>query len=536
MLILGKSNDDKGKQLEQIMGAMLGSRGYRNIRFNTTAAGGAEYDVSGELLFPSVGRARARRVKIVGECKARKDPANMTDWQKFLGKVFLEEIKRSESVTGVFVSISGYNSAVASSFEEVSQRRSNIELVGETDINEFLLEEYSVCSLSEVAAMVARSTQRTASSLELCYYARRCYWLVAFEKGAYTLFDATGDPLRGDALGDVRELVETITALDKFVDLQEEAEARQRSRLTQKEVLARLMLWGGAADEEQLFGESPLSRPPSKEEIDKGAFPFAFTPPDPPFEADELAIATVELVERGWIERASESASDDVPDSVSDVVRFKKTDDRCANIVEILRFWLNEGAFLISLYAGLLSRFYDEHVDARLLDDILKIQGDLPLSPSEREEVIRVLKLSPQALNRALHPIEMITNHRLDERQSGPSDMIDQMDRNIFFENLSAGFVDDCRSQMLAAYYCGTRGILELEQCQSVIAKNATGIDTKIEWRSRYSVRPSNVKGGFIHLLVPDDGLEPWEELNRRAQCKPETIPNPPSVGGSSVE
>ena len=502
MLILGKTNDDKGKQLEQLAGGMLEVKGYRNIRFNTTGAGGAEYDVTGEFSVPPVGRGRARRIKIVGECKARKDPANMTDWQKFLGKIYLEELKRPEQISGVFIAVSGYNSPVASSYEEVSERRNTIELVGEDDIQEFLLEKYKVCSLQQVATGVSRFTERTSTSIELCYYDRNCYWLVAFEKGAYTLFDALGQSLQEEALGDLRGMIETATALDTFVDLQNENAARRRGTFAQKQVLGRLMFLAGSGTNEQMFAPSLLLDKPTE-----SSPPIQLPALDPPFSEEELIEAASALEERGWIERDEEE------------VAFKQLDEsgRCANIADILRFWLVGDSLLISLYEGICSQFYDFHVDEALLDEVLQIQGNLPLSPEERSSVIRALKLSPRALAQALRPIELITNHRLDENQGFQGNaMIDQTDKNIFFQHLSPALVADCTSQEMAAYYSGWRGVWEVEHGQNVIIKSGKGIDAKLEWRSRHTARPSNVQGGFLHLLIPDDGPEPWEEVARK--------------------
>jgi hypothetical protein len=257
MLILGKDSNDKGSQLEQIAQTMLSSKGYENIKLRAVGPGGAEYDVTGEYVMPM--GPETRRIKIIGECKAHKDPIDMTDWQKFVGKVYLESVRKNFSVTGLFIAASGVNSRVASSYEELKEHRDNIVLIDGPDVEEFLKKEYSVCSLQAAAATTVKFTDRGATSFNLCYYQRACYWAVVFEKGAYTILTAAGQPLRGDKLPEVRELVETLEGLTTFVDLYEEAEALRRRIYAQKHVLARLMLaQGSVIDEAGLLAESPI--------------------------------------------------------------------------------------------------------------------------------------------------------------------------------------------------------------------------------------------------------------------------------------
>jgi hypothetical protein len=191
MIVFGRTNDDKGRQLEQIAQSMLQQRGYQNIRLNSVVAGGAEYDITGEYIIPLA--VKQRRFKVIGECKARKDPVNMDDWQKFLGKVYLESIKRKHDITGLLISVSGFNSNVTSSYEEVREHRDMIELVGELEIENFLTEEYSVCTLQQVINVISSLTSRTIMSTEISYYQKACYWIIVFEQAAYTILNSSGD-------------------------------------------------------------------------------------------------------------------------------------------------------------------------------------------------------------------------------------------------------------------------------------------------------------------------------------------------------
>lgn len=473
MLILGKTNDDKGTQLEHIAQTMLSSKGYQNITLNPVGAGGAEYDVVAEYVMPlAVG---TRRVKIIGECKARKDLVNMTDWQKFMGKVFLEEVKSKHQVTGLFIAATGFNSYVASSYEELREHRDNLTLVGEQDIEDFLKHQYAICDVQQVASLAARFTTRTATAIELCYYNKTCYWLMAFEKGVYSLFDATGTPVQGEELPQIRTLIEAVRPLHAFVDLDEEAEARRRTVAAQKHVLARLMLCGGQIDESSLAEDSEST-------------------------SEEIGAAIVDLAERKWLE-----VSDDV-------IHLASIDSEglCGIIVDVFKFWLQGEILYETLLEGLNSAFYDRHINDTLLDGILHAQGDLPLPVEQHEDIIRILKLSPTALVRALIPIQMITQHRINQACTA-DDRVDDYDRNVFYKHLIDGLVLDFGTPQLAQHFCGVRGVLEVEQSQGMVVKNAEGIDVKLESRSRLTVRPSNVQGGFIHLWALSSQPEPWE-------------------------
>lgn len=474
MLILGKSNDDKGTQLEHIARKMLSTRGYQNITLNAIGAGGAEYDISGEYIMQLV--ANIRRVKVIGECKARKDTVNMTDWQKFLGKVYLESIKRKQEVTGLFIAASGFNSYVASSYEELREHKENIELIGETDIEDFLRKEYSVTSIQEVVEMLGSFTTRTVTFIELCYYQQVCYWMITFDKGIYTLLDATGQPLQGDMLQDIQYLIELITSQNTFVDLYAEVEAKLRSLQVQKHILSRLMSYNGVINYEDIVENSI-------------------------FTIDEIKAASKILAEHGWI------------NFLENEVHLSAMNDqgRYEHIVEMLKFWLNGQVQLHILYEGLESQFYDQHIDEQLLDEIMKIQGNLPIPQDRYNDVIRILKLSPNALNRALHPFTFIINHRSAQQLQNNS-LIDEADNNMFFKYIIEGLVQDFNTPHLAHYYSAIRGVIELEHRQSITIKNATGVDAIIEARSRHRVYPSNVQGGYIHLIALNSQPEPWEE------------------------
>lgn len=489
MLVLGQDGNDKGTQLEQIAQMMLSDKGFQHITLNAVRAGSAEYDVTAVYVMPGLGSGAGRRIGVVGECKARKDPITMDDWQKFMGKVSLEENTKGHAVQGLFITTSELKSTVVSCYEELLARpNNNIELVDATQIENFLKDKYSVCSLQKVVGALANFTDKTATSIDLCYYQHACYWLVKFGRAEYTLMDSGGRPLQGESLDVIRGLIEKEEASTTFVSLDEEAEARRRRFQVQQHVLARLMLYNGALGEAELLANASV------------------TP-------EELHAAVAALEEKGWLKQEE------------DVVRFTEIDEegRYGHFIDVARFWLRGEWPVASLQDMLSSAFYDRHVDERLLDEIIKIQANLPIPEEERKDVLRILKLSPTALVGVLYPFQLITEGRA-EGGARKEESLNETDRNLLYRVLIFGLDHDYRTRGMEKYLLDIRGILELEYrlSVSVTAKNPEGVDAALESRSRHMVRSSNVQGGYIHLINMASAPEPWEENEGRMQNKPE--------------
>ena len=127
LIVLGKTNDDKGTQLEQLTKSLLERLGYKEIVLNDIGPGGQEIDLRAEILIPSLQGEQQRRV--ICECKAHRTPIGLTDWLKFIGKVHVEEIRLQREITGCFIALSGVNGSVAGSFDELRQHRQSIELI-----------------------------------------------------------------------------------------------------------------------------------------------------------------------------------------------------------------------------------------------------------------------------------------------------------------------------------------------------------------------------------------------------------------------
>lgn len=109
LYILGKNNDDKGTQLEQLTVKILEHQGLEDITTNIQGVGGNEIDITAYSqttigIYP-------QKTKVIGECKAHRTPINITDWLKFIGKVHYAR-EMEANVIGIMVCLSGANGAV----------------------------------------------------------------------------------------------------------------------------------------------------------------------------------------------------------------------------------------------------------------------------------------------------------------------------------------------------------------------------------------------------------------------------------------
>lgn len=86
LYILGKNTDDKGSQLEDLTRDILASQGYENIVANTVYSGGSEIDVAASYK-KQVG-IKNMDFPVICECKAHDKAIVMTDWLKFIGKLY----------------------------------------------------------------------------------------------------------------------------------------------------------------------------------------------------------------------------------------------------------------------------------------------------------------------------------------------------------------------------------------------------------------------------------------------------------------
>ena len=82
---------------------------YDYVTTNEIGAGGNELDVVAERRIPSINKVEV--YPVICECKAHERPIDMTDWLKFLGKVYKETLRNSRA-EGLLIALNDANGNV----------------------------------------------------------------------------------------------------------------------------------------------------------------------------------------------------------------------------------------------------------------------------------------------------------------------------------------------------------------------------------------------------------------------------------------
>lgn len=159
--------------------------------------------------------------------------------------------------------------------------------------------------------------------------------------------------------------------------------------------------------------------------------------------------------------------------------------------------------------------WYDRHISEDLVNEIMRIQGDLPLEESDISEALRVLRLSPSALGNLLHPQARFVTHRYYQPylRGGP---IDTLDRSDFFTMIYRMLEEDYRAGGgFGRYFTKRRELSELEIKTEIIVKTKKGVELEGHVRERVRVvRPEWQPDGYGVIGVIHGEPEPWEEVD----------------------
>lgn len=489
MIVLGQNNDQRGTQLEKLTKTILSGLKYKRIKTNLVAAGGSELDVTAEVHVSLPGGTDKRCM--ICECKATQDARTMPDWLKFLGKLHMAEVESGQEVYGCFVSLSGVNGNVAGSYESYRRAKGpKVTILEESDIIDIVGVRFGLMPIEFLLDTVRKLTQRPVKSADVAYFNDELFWVVAYERGEFSVLSAAAEPLIGRKLSEISELVIATTSHDKLIDILTEADAQRATASLEKEILAAIVSRGGSF---------PVSIAPSTAEAEPELLPA----PLGSIAFNDLNRIMSLLSTRGWLASPTETGSLGLV-----------TDDsgRCTHFCDIVRFMLSGDVTPAVLTGFIGTSFFDKHVDEHLLEDISRIQGNLPI-PSERsKDLIALLRISPSALLRCLHPLPMIVQHRKGDTEVVDS-RIDAEDfrtlMNAAYQCLSADF----REPALSGYLFYVRGLRELDRRESVVVKSASGVALQGELASRLRIAlgSDDFGGRFMGMHLVSDAAEPWE-------------------------
>lgn len=362
LIILGKTTEQKGAELEKLCSRLFRKLGYKNITLNAVGVGAAEYDVYADKIIKNQ-LGLVERIPVFAECKAYKQPCNHDHWQKFLGKYAIESTQNPE-VEAYFVALSGVNGNVWKAASDYLKTNGRVHLIAKDQLVEFLESEFHLLCADQLREFANLYSNRAIDTVDLVLLNNSIYWLIRFNSTDFSLFTADNNPLTQE---DFNKISEYFNQKDfyKFIDL-----------IAEKEHLARILSIKGFILSCALL-EIGNSRDKINDYLSKMDLGFTF---------EDL----IKLL----------------PDTkfVSDSFPFKL--DSNISKIEFLSY-----LFSVQILSPVLtSTIYQSFFDEEFLDDILKLQGGIPLTIGQRANALFLLRVSPRAVYNTIYPDNFLVN------------------------------------------------------------------------------------------------------------------------------
>lgn len=483
MIIVGSNNDDKGTQLENLTRALLEDMHFTNITRNYIAAGGLEIDVRGLFPRPNVGETQYNI--LICECKATRSLVDTTQWLKFLGKVYEAEAAHGENVNGCFIALSGVNGNVAGSYDSLRTHRRNVKLVRGEELTQLAAHHYGLCDIAAVNGTLGRFTARLLRDTDVLYYDNHLYWIVYFEGDYFTVLAADGGLASETATQVLLPMFQGEIAAGRYLNLMQEHEAQLHQAKQRNEILTRIFIADGGPTDVTLAWAN---------------------------QAEETEYRTVieALVGQGLLVRGVNNETFSFP---------AENNDFPAIIATIFRLLLTAAVVIEAIGC----QYYDAMIERYLIDEVLHIQGDLPLDAEDREKAVQLLQTSPLALAQLLQPDPMLSGHRehrdnlqiaAAEERRRYADIINSHDVNYFFRVLTNCLMNDFMNPILGDYFFRVRHIREIEMTQTAKIKTRAAVIYDHTTLNRQGIGEAAPELGesIIRMSMLADVPQPWEE------------------------
>lgn len=400
LYILGKNNDDKGTQLEQLTVRILEYQGFENIQPNIQKAGGNEIDI---IAYKTIDAGvKTQTIKLVGECKAYGKPIDMDTWLKFKGKYDYEKEDNPHAI-GMMICLSGANGPVIGLYNEKHNHDDSIQLIANRDLISLLSDCYEIAPEAKVRDMLITASYCDIYEVNLLYYDKCLYWATSFMDGKYTLSFSNGQPMTKEEFSKISPFIAIYCPYmaENFVDIRDYIEVQQR--LTEINMVLLTALANGFSGSISEVSHH-IQNKKKNDSID--------------IDVLEMAIKQNPFV---------------IYDKGSNIVRLK--DDKEFDIIDFYRFVIYQGCPV-----GLISsEYYQEHIDNKFLDKILQIQYGLEIPDDKRDDCLFLLKCSPSALLRAITPNELFRGFTA----ARGFDNMRNLYINSFLRMLIEGFIDN---------------------------------------------------------------------------------------------
>lgn len=475
MLILGTNSDDTGAQLEQLTRAILARRQYQNLVLNVAGSGGQEIDVTGEVVSQVPGNNQRRR--LICECKAYRNPIGMTDWLKFLGKLYSEQRRLQTEVDGLFVALCGANGNVLGNYDELRQHNTPVTLIeGEHLLDEVYQVYPNVAKREAVLTGLERMTARRHLSIDLAYREGQFFWIIVFPESRFTVCSGDGNALAEEQFPEIIDLIRERISVADFMPLSEEARRLEARNRLEKLFITRLAEQNGSIDRVELSRDT--------DEND-----------------DVVGEALLSLESHPWIT---------ADQGILRIGSQEHSDSECFGQATL---HLMSGRVPGELARRFFSTNYFEHnLSDELFRHIGTIQGGMPVDGELLELLRRVLILSPSACVQCLVPQALIVNHRINQPEVTAN--MDDHDQSLLRRIVLQAVASDFEQRGLYEYLYEVRGLREIDTRQSITIKTATEAILTSDVRIRHGIGAAaeSLGGGYIGILILDHAPEPWEQ------------------------
>ena len=461
---IGNSKEEKGHQLEWLTQAILHNQGFEDIICNAIGSGGNEIDVSAQLRQSLM--VDTMVIPVICECKAHKEPINMDDWQKFLGKRSIKARDNSHTI-GIMISLSGAKSTVLSDYTNLKAQNDKSVLLysGET-LAELVQRLFKIEKESEIRLLVEDKLKTPVSEVSLVCYNEHFIWYVALGEDKFTLYSHTviWNNKEVDQMIDLL-MKDKIVGNREFVNYWEHDRQQMDLQIIQMQLINLLSNSGPLSikDVIQSINNLPTTIVPISEVMLKksiGQFPF-ITETD-----DKIAM---------------------------------KPDDEM-DFIEFYRFVLVGGC----PFDFFKSDYYQNHIDSALLKRILKIQSNLNILEDFYPQILFLLKSSPIALLYAIFPDEKIVKIRRPEVAVQQRPEVDEIHNNIFIDGISRGFMTDYgdHGDKLLELHTDVQGIVEVGFSSLLTVKTSDGKLFKYPSSKKYAIMDAPRTGQKVRCHI----------------------------------
>ena len=455
--ILGKNKDNKGSQLEELTCQILEHQGFSNIVRNSQQSGASEIDVRA-VKTNHIG-VRDVPTPIICECKAHNRPINMDDWQKFIGKLYIErrKSKNAENTIGLMISLSGANGCVQGSYLDDFAGDEKVQLIANDDLFNILSELYSIENLSVVKKNLAHRYSIQCWDIDIVYFEKKCYLIVTLDNSQYTLCNTSGELFKGD---DVKEIVNLINdwtgfSSEKYVDVWAMEQTALLLQVIESNLLTALFTLGNISFEE---AQKHIVYVPNNEPI--------------PTEQIREAATQSEYI----------TISEDNTLSLTDI----------NEVIPFINY-----LYKIGLQAPLFSsEKFQNMISVELLDKIKLVQFGIDLDDQEQNNCLFLIKHSPSALLYAINADNFLHAYK----EASTNEGIKKLMHNHFFRQLIKFFEEDFSNPMFSSLMHNNFSIADLYMQTQVTLKDNNNNEQNICFEQQLSLIP--MKGMQQPILI----------------------------------